>query len=178
MSDVIAAYEKHKNLKLAAEELGMNWQTLYVQLRKLGVAVTGDKSRYGSDRDKLAVRGELTFAEYVPKAVSANEAKFQAKVDFIVGKTSVDVKAAKLGQGNKRFSARRWSFSIKKQRLEADFFVCFAFADDGTCRTLLIPGELVRDLQTISISEFGKSKWWQYEVRASDLAAFFDALDA
>lgn len=48
------AYEKHKNLKLAAEELGIKWQYLYVILRKEGVAVCGDKSRYGSDKDRLA----------------------------------------------------------------------------------------------------------------------------
>ena len=31
---MIATYEKHKNLKLAAEELDMVWQTLYYKLRE------------------------------------------------------------------------------------------------------------------------------------------------
>lgn len=45
--NAVEAYEKHKNLKLAAIEVGMPWQMLYVHLRKLGVPVTGDKARYG-----------------------------------------------------------------------------------------------------------------------------------
>ena len=59
MNNIQSVYEKHKNLKLAANELGVKWQTLYVQLRNRGVPITGDKSRYGSDKDRLAARAEL-----------------------------------------------------------------------------------------------------------------------
>ncbi|CAL9963606.1 hypothetical protein VPHF99_0085 [Vibrio phage F99] len=38
-------YDKHKNLKIAAEELGMVWQTLYWNLNKVRHPVTGDKER-------------------------------------------------------------------------------------------------------------------------------------
>jgi len=34
--DIAAVYEKHKHLKLAADELGMPWQTLYRQLKAAG----------------------------------------------------------------------------------------------------------------------------------------------
>jgi transcriptional regulator with PAS, ATPase and Fis domain len=34
------AYARHKNLKLAANELGVRWQQLYARLRKLGIPVT------------------------------------------------------------------------------------------------------------------------------------------
>lgn len=43
----IEAYSRLKNLKLVGEEIGMKWQTVYVQLKKAGVKVTGDKARYG-----------------------------------------------------------------------------------------------------------------------------------
>lgn len=41
-------YDKYKNLKLAAEELDIKWQTLYSALVKLKHPVTGDKAMYGS----------------------------------------------------------------------------------------------------------------------------------
>ena len=52
------AYSRHMNLKLAAHELGMKWQTLYYRLKRAGVPVVGDKLRHGSDRDRLAARAE------------------------------------------------------------------------------------------------------------------------
>lgn len=170
------AYERHKNLKLAAAELGMPWQSLYVHLRKAGVPVTGDKARYGSDKDRLAAASEMEFEKLVPFAKNQNKDRFQAKCDFLVGKEKVDVKCARLRQGCKRFKARRWSFSIKKQELLADFMVCFAMLDSGSYRLLLVPGELIRNYQTISIPENGKSKWLQYEVTASELTEFFLAI--
>jgi len=165
-------YEKHQNLKLAADELGVKWQTLYVQLKKQGVPITGDKSRYGSDKDRLAAMAELEFKRLVPFAINQNEVKFQSKLDFIVGNHGVDIKASKLNQGSKNFAALRWSFSVKKQEFCADFVVCFAMLEAGY-RIFLIPGEMVRHYQTISISEKGKSKWLQFEISSSDLYEFF-----
>lgn len=175
MDDKIkAAYAKHMNLKLAADELGMKWQNLYVKLRKLGVSVTGDKARYGSDKDRLAAFAEMEFKRLVPFSVNQNEIIFQSKFDFMVGAEKVDIKAAKLAQGCKRFSAKRWAFSVKKQEFCADFIVCFAMTDEAY-RIFLIPGELVRNYQTISIaeSEKSKSKWLQYEITQADLSEFF-----
>lgn len=175
--DVIKAYEKHKNLKLAANELGMKWQTLYVALRKLGVPVTGDKARYGSDRDRLAAQAELEFKRLVPFAQCQNDIKFQSKFDFLVGKEKIDIKAATARQGCKRFIAKRWAFSVKKQEFCADFIICFAMMETGY-RLFLIPGECVRNYQTISIStaQASKGKWLQYEISQIDLVEFFEAL--
>jgi len=171
------AYQKHKNLKLAAEELGIKWQSLYVQLRKAGIPVTGDKARYGSDKDRLAARAELEFERLVPFAVDQNLIKFQSKFDFLVGAEKVDIKSSGLNQGCKKLPAKRWAFSVKKQEFCADFIVCFAMQDDDY-RIFLIPGELVRNYQTISIAEnkSSKSKWLQYEVSKSELTEFFEEI--
>ena len=163
----VEAYARLKNLKLVGEELGIPWQTVYVYLRGAGVPVTGDKSRYGSDTDRLAAKAERIFATLVPNAADQNDVQFQAKVDFIVGNYKVDVKASRLRNG-------RWAFSLKKQERLADFFVCFAFNDDGTYRTVVVPGELCRFIQTISLSALTRTKWWDYEIPATELRAFFE----
>lgn len=53
MTPEAIAYDKHKNLKLAANEIGLKWQTLYCMLKNQGINIIGDKLRYGSDRDKM-----------------------------------------------------------------------------------------------------------------------------
>lgn len=170
---VIESYERLKNLKLVGLELGIPWQTVYVQLRKAGVPVTGDKSRYGSATDRLAVKAENEFHRLVKFAENNNQMKYQAKVDFSVNGVGVDIKGANLKQGCKRFSARRWAFCVRKQEQVAEFIVCFAFLDDGSYRLFLIPGEMVHYYQTISISENGKSKWLDYEINPTELEPFF-----
>lgn len=162
----VEAYSRHRNLKLAGEELGIPWQTVYVHLRAAGVAVTGDKTRYGSDTDRLAAKAESLFSELVPEAEDQNTKQFQAKVDFLVGQYKVDVKASRLRHG-------RWAFSLKKQERIADFFVCFAFNDDDTYALLVIPGEVCRHMQTISLSQTTSTKWWDYRMEPSHLREFF-----
>lgn len=174
MENVEAVYLKHKNLKLAAQELGMKWQNLYVQLKKLNVAITGDKAKYGSDKDKLAAQAELIFKNYVPNAINQNEIKFQSKCDFIINEIKIDIKASKFHKGCQKYESRRWAFSIKKQELIADFFVCFGFYDDMTYKVFLIPNELVKNYQTISVSPNGKSKWLQYLIDPNELNEFFN----
>ena len=61
MTPEAIAYEKHKNLKIDAQEIGIKWQTLYLRLKNQGIAVIGDKLRYGSDRDKLSAKAEAIF---------------------------------------------------------------------------------------------------------------------
>lgn len=167
----IESYSRLKNLKLVGLELGIPWQTVYVHLRAAGVPVTGDKSRYGSDTDRLAAKAEALFSELVPAAVNQNDTQFQAKVDFVVGEYAIDVKSA-------RQRHNRWAFSLKKQELVADFFVCIAYNDDDTYRLLVIPGELCRFLQTISLAAKSRTKWWDYEIQASELAQFFEQVRA
>lgn len=176
---LIDAYEKHRNLKSAADELGIKWQSLYVQLRKLGVKVVGDKLRYGSDKDRFAARAELEFLRLVHFAENQNSVSYQSKFDYLVCGEKVDIKASNAAQGSKNFTATRWAFSVKKQEFCADFIVCFAMIDSGY-RIFLIPGELVRKYQTISISTnpSSKSKWLQYEIQPDDLTEFFLQLSA
>ena len=175
IESIKSAYEKHRNLKIAADELGIKWQRLYVMLRSAGIPVTGDKARYGSSKDRMAARAELEFSRLVPSAISQNAIKFQAEVDFLVGSEKVDVKASTLHRGSKNFAALRWAFSVKKQEFCADFIVCFAITEGGY-RILMIPGEVVRKYMTISVSEKGKSKWLQYEVTQEELTQFFTEL--
>ncbi len=122
----------------------------------------------------MAAKAEKEFLSIVPFAEDQNKIKFQSKFDFIVNGEKVDIKSSKLNQGSKRFSAKRWAFSVKKQEFCADFIVCFAFLDE-LYRLFLIPGELIRNYQTISISQNGKSKWLDYEISKDELAEFFNA---
>ena len=52
----IESYSRLKNLKLVGLEVGIPWQTVYVYLKQAGISVTGDKSRYGSATDRVAVK--------------------------------------------------------------------------------------------------------------------------
>jgi hypothetical protein len=162
------------NLKLAAAELGVQWQTLYVQLKRAGVAVIGDKLRYGSDRDRLGAVGEQEFLRLVPDAKNMNAVEFQSKYDFEVYGHKVDVKASMPRQLNRRFAALSWAFSFKKQSLICDFICCFCMREDRTIdRVLLVPKEFFAGLQTVSVSCAGQSKWLDYEIPQDELAKFF-----
>lgn len=171
------AYERHKNLKLAAAEIGMPWQTLYYKLKQQGVAVTGDKLRYGSDTDKLAAKAEGEFHRLVPGAINANQTKFQAKVDFVVNGYLVDVKVSRPKLSNARGKSMRWGFSTMKQSFSCDFLCCFCLDGNGdTEKILLIPREFFEGMQLISVACSGRSSWFDYAVEPGELAAFFDQL--
>lgn len=177
MSLIADAYNKHRNLKIAAAELGMPWQTLYVQLKKEGVAITGDKLRYGSDRDRLAALAESEFKRLVPSAHDMNTVSFQAKHDFEVSGIKVDVKASMPRQLDKRYPAKSWAFSFKKQSLVCDFICCFCMSEERAVqRILLVPQEFFEGLQTVSVSCNGHSKWLEYEVSPEELPGFFASL--
>lgn len=175
--ECVTAYRKHKNLKLAALDVGIPWQSTYVHLRNAGEPVTGDKVRYGSDKDRLAAKAEALFKSFVPSAVDQNDGKYQSKIDFIVHGYSVDVKSSTLRLSNKACKLRRWAFSMKKQEMLADFFVCLCFDIDGDelLKLMLVPGEIVRKYATISLSEMG-SKWDDYIIAADELDTFFNSL--
>lgn len=176
-------YDKHKNLKLAAIELDMVWQTLYWNLQKVGHPVTGDKERYGSPTDKMAKALEDKFKELVPHAQDYNKDKFQAQVDFKVGDLYVDIKSStkKNGYKNnpKKSAAYRWAFSTKVQEDCSDFMVCFCMSGYD-CETygdiekiLLIPKEFYKNKQSLSVSCL-KSKWYDFEVTEQELQEFFN----
>ena len=182
IEDMKKCYDKHKNLKLAAKDIGMAWQTLYWNLNKEGHPVTGDKDRYGSLTDKLAKTTEDLFKYTIPFAEDFNEGKFQAKVDFNVKGLLVDVKSSTKKDGYKnnpkKNSSFRWAFSSKVQEDSADFLVCYCYsgydADNfgEVEKILLIPKEFFKNKQSISVSCL-KSKWYDFEVTEKELKDFF-----
>jgi len=176
INEMISSYQKHKNLKISAAELGMSFQTLYYHLRKAGVSVTGDKERYGTDKDKFAAKCEKIFSSLVPDALDKNLEEFQSKIDFTVYGIRIDVKGATIQKPSKSPGGHRWMFSIKKQLITADFFVLFGFelsGDQDAKEVFLIPAELIASKQSISISCYGKSKWHAYSVNPEQLASMF-----
>ena len=171
----VELYEQHKNLKIVGELSGIPWQTVYVYLKGAGVPVTGDKERYGSHSDRFAARSERDFLSLVPFAEDLNRRQFQSKFDFDVYGFKVDVKASQLKRSSKRCAAKRYSFSIKRQEVNADFFVLLGYKDDCIDKCYLIPAEIVRYMTTISISENG-GKWASYEIDKNGLAEFFEGM--
>ena len=170
-----AAYEKHKNLKIAADEIGIPWGVLYTRLRKQGVAVTGDKSRYGAPRDKFAAASEALFQRLVPSASNMNDTKFQAHCDFEIGGLKIDVKAATPRHQTKGSASLRWAFLLRKQTQTSDFICCLCFKEDGQTleKMLLIPKEIYGGIQTVSFPCRGGGKWADYEMNPEELNDFF-----
>ena len=185
IEEMTKCYDKHKNLKLAAKELGMVWQTLYWNLNKEGHAVTGDKSRYGSLTDKMARYGEELFKSLVPHAIDSNDTTFQAKVDFNVNGIPVDVKCSTKKDGYKsnpnKNTSYRWAFSTKVQEDYAEYLVLFCMegfdaSDYGDVeKILLIPKEFFKNKQSLSVSCI-KSKWFDFEVSKEELQEFFELI--
>ncbi|RUR52739.1 hypothetical protein ELY40_11865 [Vreelandella populi] len=182
LKSIVDSYERLKNLKLVALETGVKWQTVYWNLKKAGVEVCGDKARYGSASDRIAVIGEQRFLKAVPFAEDNNKGKWQASVDFSIGEVTVDVKASlpcpagRTPQG-KSFSAK-WSFCINKQTDVADYFVLYALNESGKEPegVFLIPREIAASKSTISIPTTLKSKWADYSVKENELAEFFEMI--
>lgn len=153
----------------------MKWQTVYYRLRQAGHPVTGNKARWGGDKDKFGAKGEAAFKLLVPFALDGNEKKFQSKYDFDVLGVKVDVKSARPTKPAAKYPSMRWAFYMKKQIHVADFIVCLGFGLDGENveKVFLIPTELAGAIDTLSIPFNGKSKWHEYEVDKDDLAEFF-----
>lgn len=171
------AYEKHKNLKLAASEIGIKWQTLYCRLKNQGVNVVGDKLKYGSDRDRLSSLAESTFLKLVPSAASMNSIKWQYKYDFEVNGYRVDVKCSMPRQLNKKYPSKSWAFNFKKQALVCDFVCCFGMDENKEVqKIILVPSEFFKGLSTVSVSITGRSKWLDYEIVGDELEDFFHLL--
>lgn len=178
MSAEAEAYGRHKNLKLAASELGIGWQKLYTKLRSQGISVTGDKARHGRDSDKFAAAAERDFKRMVPRAVDANALRWQAKVDFDVDGISVDVKAAHPAMRQKPSKSLSWAFSVRRQAEVCDFFCCICYSASSEIEhVLLLPSEVLGDMQTLSVACAG-SKWMEFEVQPDELASFFAEFSA
>lgn len=181
LSAIKESYSRLKNLKLVEIETGIKWQTVYWHLKKEGVPITGDKARYGSVTDRVAVLGEQYFQRLLPEAVDNNDLKWQSSIDFSVYGIKVDVKTSHLipagrNPKGKSFSAR-WCYCISKQQDIADYFVLLALPenDDEPQHIFLLPKELATAKTTISIPLTLKSKWADYKVSAQELQHFFTA---
>lgn len=175
---VISSYARLKNLKLVEMETGIKWQKVYTILRRRGVPVCGDKARYGSATDRVALIGESKFAAAVPFAENNNQGKWQATVDFSIKNILVDVKTSYLMPGGRLASGKsftpRWCFCINKQKDIADFFVLYALGDKNkTKHIFLMPNEIATSRSTISIPLSLKSKWADYRIEERELSDFF-----
>lgn len=185
IEDMKNIYDKHLNLKLAAQELGMKWQTLYWNLTKVKHPVTGNKEKYGSLTDKFARSVEQKFNTLIPYAEDLNNDKFQTKIDFKIKGLYVDVKASTKKDGYKNVpnknASLRWAFSCKVQEeTHADYLVCYCYSGvdvdnaGDVEKILLIPYEFFKNMQSISVS-CKKSKWFDFEVTEAELKEFFDS---
>ena len=178
-------YDKYKNLKLAAQDLGIGWQTLYWNLTRVGHPVTGDKERYGSPTDKMANSLEKHFKKLIPYAEDFNEDLHQSPIDFLVKGLSVDIKSSTKKDGYKnnprKNASFRWAFSTKVQEKSSDFMVMFCMSGfdcesyGEVERILLVPKEFYKNKQSISVS-CTKSKWYEFEVSEKELKEFFDSV--
>jgi len=171
----IEAYSDLKHLKLTGERVGIPWQTVYIKLKAAGIAVNGDKQRYGSISDKLAAKAEQLFAYLVPFANDNNETEFQSSIDFNIGSITIDVKASALKEYPNSRDAPKWGFCVNRQKDTADYFVMFAYDKGGerVVHTFLIPNEIANKRTTISIPASMNSKWADYEIMQKDLTPFF-----
>ena len=177
----IKSYERLKNLKLVGLDVGIPWQTVYVYLKRNGVRVVGDKARYGSATDRIAVIGEQWFKKDVPDAIDNNQIYFQSTIDFTVDKISVDVKTSQVRLCKNKLtgevSAYKWCFYINKQRDIADFFVLYAIGLKGNKEhVFLLPRETATSRTTISIPISMNSKWSDYKIDSKYLSSFFKTL--
>lgn len=172
IDEMIDSYERHKNLKKSAQELGMCFQTLYWNLKKAGVSCSGDKEIYGCSKDRFGAVGELEFQKIVPYAENQNKKQYQPKIDFLINGVKFEIKSAKRQSLGIGAGGDRWSFSIKKQVEDADFFVLFGFSKDGDVESIfLVPAELIASKTTISISCNGSSKWNSYSLSRDELSS-------
>lgn len=176
---LISRYRELKNTKLVAAELGIAPATAYWRLRRAGEPVTGDKTRYGSDTDKLAARGERWFKRVIPWAEDQNHLGFQAKVDFIVGGQRVDVKTSR--PKLTKSGVITWAWSLRKQRGAVDHFVCIALSsrDDnpGVHTALLVPDAIAGDTLRVSHDRIAlRGKWARAARSSSELRTFFQEI--
>lgn len=117
------------------------------------------------------------FLQLVPFAVDQNKLSCQSKFDFSVMGHLVDVKSSIPKQLNARYPAKSWAFSFKKQSLTCDFICCFCLDEQKEIEhVLLVPREFFVGLQTISVSQYGSSKWLDYSVKQDELSSFFISL--
>lgn len=175
----VDAYRRLKSTKAVSAELGVPLATVYWRLRRAGEPVTGDKARYGSETDKIAARGERWFQRVIPWAEDQNRTEFQSKVDFIVSGLRVDVKTSR--PRLTKTGVINWSWSLRKQKDAADYFVCIALSsrepDPGVHTALLVPGAVAAGCGSLRVSHDRialRGKWARYGHSSAELRQFFE----
>lgn len=177
---MISLYSEYHNLKLVGHEMDIPWQTVYWWLKKEGVSVRGNKSKYGGLKDQIGLIGERVFKQTFPEAEDQNVLQFQAKYDFLLKGLKIDVKTS-FPRDMKSKGANvlyRWGFHTKTQR-DADFIVGYCYDGDlenyELKKIFLIPNEFVKDIQTVSIPCKGRSKWYEFEITHEELVEFINS---
>lgn len=176
---IIESYRRLKNTKLVSAELGVPLSTVYWRLQRSGEPVTGDKAQYGSATDKTGARGERWFKRVIPWAEDQNDVEFQSKVDFLVSGLRVDVKTSRPRLTKKGLLS--WTWSLRKQRDEADYFVCLALTgrgeNPGVHKALLLCGEVAQSSSSLHLSHDGialRGKWARAARSSDELRQFFE----
>ena len=180
---MISLYSEDQNLKIVASKLDIPWQTVYWWLKKEGISVTGNKSKYGCLKDRIGVIGENMFKEVFPDAVDQNKLSFQPEFDFLLKDFKLDVKTSFPRDMKCRNSSGvkyRWGFNTRRQQ-EADFIIGYCLTgnvDDWKLEhIMLIPNEFLQEIQTISIScdQRTRSKWMDFKVEEHELIEFLNS---
>ena len=177
IEEMKSLYAEHQKLHTVGDMMSIPWQTVYWWLKKEGVSVTGNKSKYGGKSDQTALIGERLFSSLGTDAVDQNKLYHQPKYDFLLGNVKIDVKTSFIKDDQSRSGNinKRWAFNTKKGQ-EADYLVCYCLSGDlssyEVVKILLIPKEFIEGMQCISVS-INKSKWGGFEVNESGLFSFF-----
>lgn len=179
---IISLYSEDHNLKVVADKMDIPWQTIYWWLKKEGVSVSGNKSKYGGLKDKIGLIGENLFKESFPAAEDQNELSFQPEFDFLLGGLRLDVKTSFPRDMKARTTGvkYRWGFNTRRQQ-EVDFIICYCLNGDVDSwelqHILLIPNEFLQGIQTISVSceQRTRSKWMDMKVRNEELVEFLNS---
>lgn len=178
---MVSLYQEIKNLKLVGKEMDIPWQTVYWWLKKEGVSVSGNKSLYGGTKDQIGLIGERLFRKSFPDAEDQNDKSYQPLFDFMLRGLKIDIKTSFPRDSKARGSKvlYRWGFNTKRQQ-SADYIICYCMSGDfenyELAKILLIPNEFINNIQTVSVSCQGFSKWLEFEITEDELKSFMDSL--
>jgi len=162
--DLAAMYAETPSVVEIARRIGSTPGAVGYHLYKAGVTLTGDKLRYGCERDKQARKAELFVLSQLNGAVDHNAAQFQPKTDVTYRGFRIEVKSSVLQH---RRGQLILSFMVEKQPHIVDLFVCVGYFnsnDDVPLTVYVIPGHLA-PRWCIKITLTGRSKYERFRIR-------------
>lgn len=171
VESVVDSYKRLGSISLVVQETGCPPYVVYKWLKLKKMLKNNDGLKYGTAASKKGVQAETEFQRLVPFAMNANETMQNncPSYDFEVNGVTVDVKLSSRRRGG------TYGFKTSKgKHFSCDFYVLFCLSGESFSdgyRTLIIPGEIADTAGEISISE--NSKYWDFEIRANDIAGFF-----